>query len=368
MIEKVIKIPAYTINLRLYPNKQQKDLIDRIILATGKAYNMAVYDMFINRINTIEKKDENGNLIHFPDLRTMASKKYLDKLRESVHDADLIPANALSGTSGIFLGDLAKSLESQVKTQTKKKSKRPIENSKPCYYSKKHTRNSYKYSEHLSKIFFDENNDNVIYFNLAKIGKIKARGMKGYLKFLRFDESGKLDFKKYVAINKRKQVFTTVKKDNCGDYFLQLCLTDLYKIVKLEEKRKKIGVDVGVSTLITLSNGTKYENPKIKNGSDGSVNRHRECLKKRLSRRQGYGNIKFRKELSDLKKEGIELLPSKRYLETKLKIAKLERKITRQRKHHMENMVLDIVRKYDFIGIETLSVTDMYVKKIKNKK
>lgn len=82
----------------------------------------------------------------------------------------------------------------------------------------------------------------------------------------------------------------------------------------------------------------------------------------------GYDNAKFRNEIKKFKKENIIIEPSKRYMETKIKKSKLERKVARQRKHHMENMILDVVRNASFIGIETLSVTDMYVKKNKSKK
>lgn len=146
-----------------------------------------------------------------------------------------------------------------------------------------------------------------------------------------------------------------------------MCLKDVYKIVKVEEEKKEIGIDVGISTLMTLSDGTKYDNPRFKNGKDGSVRQHREILNRQLSRRQGYSNIEFREKLRELRKEDINLEPSKRYIETKIKKAKLERKVTRQRKYHMENMVLEVIRRSDFIGIETLSVKDMYVKKNKNK-
>lgn len=149
--------------------------------------------------------------------------------------------------------------------------------------------------------------------------------------------------------------------------FLQLCLKDVYKIVKVEEEKKEIGIDVGISTLMTLSDGTKYDNPRFKNGKDGSVQQHREILNRQLSRRQGYSNIEFRDKLRELRKEDINLEPSKRYIETKIKKAKLERKVARQRKYHMENMVLEVIRRSNFIGIETLSVKDMYVKKSKNK-
>ena len=83
---------------------------------------------------------------------------------------------------------------------------------------------------------------------------------------------------------------------------------------------------------MTLSDGTKYDNPRFKNGKDGSVRQHREMLNRQLSRRQGYSNIEFRKRLSELRKENVELKPSKRYIETKVKKAKLERKVTRRKK------------------------------------
>ena len=215
---------------------------------------------------------------------------------------------------------------------------------------------------------FSEENKNVAYFNLAKIGKIKIRGIKGYLKNIRFDCSCGMDFEEYANLHKKQRVLTTVKKDNCGDYFLQLCLKDVYKVVKVEEEKKEIGIDVGISTLMTLSDGTKYDNPRFKNGKDGSVRQHREILNRQLSRRQGYSNIEFREKLRELRKEDINLEPSKRYIETKIKKAKLERKVTRQRKYHMENMVLEVIRRSNFIGIETLSVKDMYVKKNKSEK
>lgn len=376
LVEKVIKIPVYTFNFRMYPNKEQSELIDRIILALHKACNMAVYDMFENKVNTIERPDQKngGQTVHFPDVKSIAKKQYLDVLRSRREDIKLIPAGALSGENGVFLCDLSKRLDAQVSGENSNKKtngkgvKRPIENSKPPYYSKKHPRTSYTYQEFLRKMSFNEENKNVAYFNLAKIGKVKIRGIKGYLKNIRFDCSCGMDFEEYANLHKTQQVLTTVKKDNCGDYFLQLCLKDVYKIVKVEEEKKEIGIDVGISTLMTLSDGTKYDNPRFKNGKDGSVRQHREILNRQLSRRQGSSNIEFREKLRELRKEDINLEPSKRYIETKIKKAKLERKVTRQRKYHMENMVLEVIRRSNFIGIETLSVKDMYVKKNKSEK
>ncbi len=374
MNEKIIKIPVYTINLRLYPNKEQKGMIDEIIHAIQKAFNITVYEMFQNQTNTIEKPDKKneGQFVHFPNVNAMAKKEYLDVLRERVPELKSVPAGALSGKSGIFLRDLSKRLDAQVSEKnTNKKTngkgvKKPIENSKPPYYSKSHPRTSYSYQETLSKITFKKDNRNVIYFNLAKIGNVKARGMKGYLEQLRFDLSGRMDFQEFVDLHKKQQILVTVKRDNCDNYFLQLCLKDVYKIVKENDAKKEIGVHIEIST-ITLSDGTRYENPCFKNGNDGKIQEHREQLNRKLSRMEGYSNPKFRKKLKESRENGIELKPSKRYLKTRLKKAKLEKKIARKRTHHIENVVLDIIRKSEFIGIEDLSVKDIYTKRCKEK-
>ena len=370
MFERYVKLPVYTINLRLYPTSSQKETIDTIIHELHKACNIAVYDMFTNLTNTTEREDkESKQKIHFPNINTMTKKDYLEKLREERPSISIIPASALSGKNGVFKRDLSKRLDAQVSEGNQKKKtngkgvKRPIENSKAPYYSKKHPRRSYTYQETLSKIIFNETNDNVVHLNLNKVGRIKARGMKNYLRILRFDETCNMTLKEYCELHKRTAHLFTIKKDNCGDYFVQICLKNVYKLIKDSDNKKEIGIDVGVTDLMILSDGTKYSNPRFKNGKHGEVQKHREQLHRQLSRREGFANIKFREKY----KVDHDTLPSKRYQETKLQAAKLERKVARQRKHHMENMVLDVIRQSSFIGIENLSVKDMMKNVKKNK-
>lgn len=376
MVKELKPISVYTMNLRMYPTKEQREIIDTNIRALEKACNKTVYDMFTYKTNTIEKPDSENKdcFVHFPDIKSMLKKKHLDYLRETIPELKNVPASAMSGKMSVF-NDLSKRLAAQVSDKNKNKAingkgaMRPIEKSKPVYYNKKHPKRSYKYQETISKIKLTDN-PNVMKFNLAKVGVVKTRGLKGYSEILRFGENGEYSFKEYINMKlflnesgSPKQIFATVKKDNCGDYFLQLCLSgiQMFKVIKKEEKREQVGIDVGVGSLMTLSNGEKYDNPRFKNGLDGSVKRHRIALHKKLSRMYGFSNIKFRNEYKEMKKkENILLEPSKRYTDTKLKIAKLERKIARKRKYHMENMVLDIVRRFEYIAIETLSVRSMF--------
>ncbi|GAA6275861.1 hypothetical protein F170042I7_20470 [Blautia caecimuris] len=377
MIEELVPITVYTMNLRMYPTKEQQKIIDGNIRALEKACNKTVYDMFTYKTNTTEKPDSENkeNFVHFPDITSMKKKEHLNYLRNLYPELNNVPARALSNAKMSVFNDLSKRLAAQVSDKNKNKAingngaMRPVEKSKPVYYNKKHPKRSYKYQEIMSKIKLTDN-PNVMKFNLAKVGIIKTRGLKGYSELLRFGENGEYNFYDFIDnklfLNEKgqaKQIFTTVKKDNCGDYFLQLCLSGIkmFKVIKREEKRKQVGIDVGVGSLMTLSNGEKYDNPRFKNGKDNSIKKHRIALYKKLSREYGFANEKFRNDYKEKKnKENIFLKPSKKYLETQNKISKLERKVARKRKHHMENMVLDIVRKYDYIAIETLSVKSMY--------
>lgn len=377
MVEQLKEIPLYTMNLRMYPTKRQREIIDRNIHALQNACNKTVYEMFTNNMNTNEKPDvyNENNVVHFPDITSMKKKKHLDYLRNTCPELANVPASSLSNGKISVFDDISKRLAAQVSDKNEKKSingngaMRPIEYSKPVYYNKKHPKKSYKYQDRMSKIILTDN-PNVIKFNLAKVGTVKTRGLKGYAKILRFGENGQYDFYEFINnklfMNEKgiaKMIFVTVKKDNCGDYFLQLCFSKIkmFKIIKIEKNRDQVGIDVGVSSLMTLSNGEKYDNPRFKNGKDNSVKKHRVALHKKLSRKYGFANEKFRDDYKEIKnKKHILLQPSKQYMETKNKIAKLERKVARKRKYHMENMVLDIVRKYDYIAIETLSVKSMY--------
>lgn len=365
-MKKLIKVPVYTMQLRLYPNKEQSEIIDTIIFEIGKFCNVATYDMFTNFKNTKEQidKDNPDKTVHFPDLYSITKKSYLDEVRNKRENMKYVPANALSGKHGAINTDLKKRLQSQVKGDSK--SLRPVESSKPVYYSKSHPRKSYTYQEALGKIQFNTENYNVVYLKLNKLGVVKARGFKGYYEKLRFDSTGTMTFIDYCEINNKKAVDFKIKKDNCNDYFVSIVLKDVYKYVEASDNPKHIGIDVGVGTLMTLSDGTKYENPRFKNGKDGEVRKHRECLNKQLARREGWASIRFRNNAKVLIKNDIKPIVSKRYEETRLKKAKLERSIARKRKKHMENMVLSVVRQADFIGIENLLVTDMFVRKDKS--
>ena len=98
--------------------------------------------------------------------------------------------------------------------------------------------------------------------------------------------------------------------------------------------RSSVGIDLGVKTLATLSDGKRYENqaplrPELK---------RLKHLNRELSRRQrGSG----------------------RWKRTKSRLAKLHRRIANRRLDYLHKMTTEIARTYKVIGIEDLNVSGM---------
>lgn len=103
---------------------------------------------------------------------------------------------------------------------------------------------------------------------------------------------------------------------------------------KLEKSDKSIGIDVGIKSFLTDSDGNKVENPKF--------------LKYTLAKLR----IKQRK-LSKAKKG------STRRKKTKLQVAKVYEKITNQRKDFHHKLANQYVKGYGIIKVENLQIRNM---------
>ena len=98
-----------------------------------------------------------------------------------------------------------------------------------------------------------------------------------------------------------------------------------------------IGIDVGINSLATLSNGIKYDNPK-------PLNRYEKKLKR------------------ELRKLSRKIHKSKNWFKQKLRVERLHYKITCIRRDTRHKATTTIVNSAS--GIETLKITNM----LKNKK
>ena len=125
----------------------------------------------------------------------------------------------------------------------------------------------------------------------------------------------------------------TVKLDPSGRWFISL-LVDDQTIKPLPATDKKVGIDVGVTSLITTSDGEKISNPK-----------HFNRLYQKLKAAQ--------KELSRKTKD------SNNRDKARLKVAKIHAKIKDARTDFLHKLTTNLVRENSVIAIEDLAVRNM---------
>lgn len=101
-----------------------------------------------------------------------------------------------------------------------------------------------------------------------------------------------------------------------------------------DAKNEVVGIDLGIKTLATCSDGTIYENPK--------------ALKKNLKR------LKRKQKQLSRKKKG-----SKNYGKAKQKLAKLHYRISNIRKDCLHKVTSEIIQKANVIVLEDLKVSNM---------
>ncbi|MEL6580207.1 MAG: RNA-guided endonuclease TnpB family protein [Cyanobacteria bacterium J06621_12] len=125
----------------------------------------------------------------------------------------------------------------------------------------------------------------------------------------------------------------TVKLEPSGRWFVSLLVDDL-TVQPLPPTDKKVGIDVGISSLLTTSDGDKIANPKHLN---------------RL-----YQKLKVAQKLLSRKTKGS----NNRY-KARLKVAKIHAKIKDARTDFLHKLTTDLVRSNSVIAIEDLAIRNM---------
>lgn len=127
-----------------------------------------------------------------------------------------------------------------------------------------------------------------------------------------------------------KLMSATVSKVPSGQYFVSVNF-ELMIDPKIKHSTTNVGIDLGLTSFATLSNGIKFENSK-----------HFMKYQKELKRAQQHLARKQR--------------GSERYEKQRIKVAKIHQKISRKRYHELHQIANEIVRNYNEIGMEDLNV------------
>ena len=134
----------------------------------------------------------------------------------------------------------------------------------------------------------------------------------------------------------------TIRRSAAGKYFVSI-LSEL-EIKPMDKTGSVIGIDLGLESFATLSNGEKISNPR-------TLRRHQDQLA------SAQRKLSLRKEIA--KKKGILLRDAKNYQKQKLEVARIHEKIANLRTDFLQKLSTEIVKNHDIICVEDLSVKEM---------
>lgn len=264
---------------RMYPNKSQKEILFKTFGCVRVIWNVCV-DSF----NSYDK-ETNPNPKYPTKLDLTADKPWLNEV------------------SAATLQQKQRDFVEFSKQYFSKNRKKKI--GKPCFKNK-HSEQSFRLPYPKFKV-----NENKI--RLEKIGRVR------------------IVIDKEIPDN-AKPISCTVSKNRSGQYFVSV-LVETKQVYK-QKTSKMVGVDLGIKTLATLSDGIAISNPHFLRDNQAKLKR----MQRHLSR----------------KKTG-----SNRRSKCKLKVSRLHRDITNKRSWYMHNLTTMLVNNYDVICIEDLNVSGM---------
>jgi len=140
--------------------------------------------------------------------------------------------------------------------------------------------------------------------------------------------------KDYLYKNKTGIKSITIIRKKCGHYYASILIDgDLLRVMN-EPVNHSVGIDLGIKTLLTLSNGETIDNPKWIRTSEEKLIR----LQKRLSKKQKGSNNRYK---------------------AKIKLARLHEKIKNQKNDFLHNITTRLVNENQVICLEDLNVSGM---------
>ena len=134
----------------------------------------------------------------------------------------------------------------------------------------------------------------------------------------------------------------TISRTPSGKYYVSLLVKTIATL--LPKTHSNIGIDLGLTDFIVLSDGTKVANPKFLSKLQHKLAR----AQKILAKRRAVAEVANRK-LSD----------SRNYQKQKFKVAKVYEQITNSRTDFLHKLSFNLIKNHDVIAIEDLNVKGM---------
>ncbi len=271
---------------RIYPNKHQENLIQKTFGCCRFVFN---YYLALHK----QEYEQNRKTLNYYDY-----SKDVGNLRKKINWLKEVDSTALRA-SLYFLDVAYRRFFHQIKKGLK-----------PCYpkFKNKHDRHQiYKSKCNGVNIKLL---DNAI--QLPKLGLVKCRASRKI--------EGRI-------------ISATVSQNPSGKYFVAICCTDV-EIEPLESVGSVIGLDMGIKSYVTTSDGLEYPNHKY--------------LAKSLKKL-----AKLQRKMSRKPKD------SNRREKARIKVARLYEHISNQRKDTLHKLSTKLIQENDIICIEDLAISNM---------
>lgn len=265
---------------RIYPSKEQEILIAKTI-----GCSRFVFNHFLAKWDNTYKATGKGLTYNSCSAQLTQLKKELTWLKE---------------VDSIAIQSSLKNLDDSYSRFFKK------QNDRPHFKSKKNPVQSYTTKHTNGNIAI---NDNKI--KLPKLG------------WIRFAKSREIEGRILNA---------TIRRNPSGKYFVSILVET--EVQPLEKTGSSIGIDVGLKTFATLSDGTPYENPKWFRKLEEKLAKAQRILSRRTK-----GSSNWNKQ--------------------RIKVARIHEKITNARTDYLQKISTEIIKNHDVIGIEDLQVSNM---------
>jgi len=177
----------------------------------------------------------------------------------------------------------------------------------PKYKNKKNVKQSYRTNLTNNNIVIGER-----FVKLPKLGEIKASVHR---------------------MPEGRILSATVSRVPSGEYFASICCTEV-EFKQYRTTGKSAGIDMGLTKLVVVSDGSIIENPRNAKKKQKKLKKAQRALSK--------------------KKKG-----SRNRAKARVKVAKIHRDMANMRKDFTHQATTKLVREYDFIAVETLSIQNM---------
>ena len=327
------------IKLKLYPNKTQKQAIEQTFGNSRFVWNQFRnmqenrYNVMIDNYNSYkEKAKENGEkIINFVYIDAYGMQKMLTSLKKDHPWLHLSDATVLQKSLA--------NLDQAYKNFFKK----PDQFEKPKFKSRKHRRQSFT----------------------GKANKQKSGKTSVYVSGPRYVYVPKLGFiktSKTTRINGQIKEYT-ITRESFGNYYISFQIEEPDRKLLVKTKQL-IGGDLGLTHLLTLSNGLKF--PKFSPGQALALSLKAQSKASKSMERNS--KILTTNELIYLIEKGIfdddkydasDLFDFKNHEKRMKKSAKTQRKVANKRHDYLHKLTTKLVETYDVIVLEDLKVKNM---------